>query len=83
MMRERKPVSQGIMRVCLVLVVILGMSLGGARTEPSPAQLTVLFSGELNGKLEPVECPTCGGGLARRHTLVRAIRLEQDPVLLM
>jgi hypothetical protein len=59
------------------------VSLGGARTEPSPAQLTVLFSGELNGKLEPASCPTCGGGLARRHTLVRAIRFERDPVLLL
>jgi len=83
MMRERKSVKRRATRASVVLIAMLCILLGGARREPSPAQLTVLFSGELNGKLEPGSCPTCGGGLARRHTLVRAIRFEQNPVLLL
>ena len=92
-MREQHSFKYGTLRACIVAILILCASLAAGRlpsaedpagpTEPFPAQLTILFSGELNGKLEPISCPTCGGGLARRHTLVRSIRLEQNPVVLL
>ncbi|MCK5557275.1 MAG: hypothetical protein KAJ01_02785, partial [Candidatus Hydrogenedentes bacterium] len=31
----------------------------------------------------PADCPTCVGGVARRHTLVRSIRLSQNPMVLL
>jgi len=93
MMQEKHSLKYRAGRACAVAILILCASLGAGRlpsvedpageTEPFPAQLTILFSGELNGKLEPVTCPTCGGGLARRHTLVRSIQLEQKPVVLL
>gem|GEM_PF-607436 len=92
-MQVRHYFKYGARRAWAIVILILCASLTAGRSptaeestgseEPSRAQLTVLFSGELNGKLEPATCPTCGGGLARRHTLVRAIRLEQNPVLLL
>lgn len=93
MMRERHSFKYVAWRACAVVMLILCTSLAAGRppsvedpagpTEPFPAQLTILFSGELNGKLEPISCPTCGGGLARRHALVRSIRFEQNPVVLL
>jgi hypothetical protein len=79
----------------MVKYAVLGVSIGyavavacagavehGGPEQPS-AQLTVICTGQLTGELERADCPTCGGGLARRHTLVRSIGLEGNPILLL
>jgi len=76
----------GLRCVGAILILVIGVSLGShdpVFAASGAPQLTILFSGELNGKIEPLTCPSCGGGLARRHTLVRSVRLEQHPVLLL
>jgi len=87
-MRQSIPTSSSCAArcTCTMLMLTIGVLLAFNPTlaEPaSSAQLTILFSGELNGKVEPLRCPSCGGGLARRHTVVRSVRLEQQPVLLL
>jgi hypothetical protein len=76
-----RSVSACIGIVSVVVGVCLACWLSFAGT--APAQLTILSSGELNGKIQPAECPSCSGGLARRHTLIQSVRLEQCPVILL
>jgi len=67
---------------CVIAVACAGAVEHAGTARPS-SQLSVICSGQLTGEMEPADCPTCGGGLARRHTLVRAIRFEGHPVVLL
>ena len=86
MTKNRKTNGCAPGNTCTILIVVIAVSLAShapAFGDAASAQLTILFSGELNGKIEAMTCPTCGGGLARRHTLVRSVRLEEHPMLLL
>ncbi len=85
MMSRRKLYEHAALGVSIGLVTALLCAVAIGQTDPAEpsAQLTVICSGQLTGEMEPADCPTCGGGLARRHTLVRAIGFEGNPILLL
>ncbi len=56
---------------------------GPPRGEPRPLrELTIAFTGEVRGEVEPCGCPTTPyGGFARRHRLLDRYREADDPPL--
>ncbi|MEW5756208.1 MAG: multiheme c-type cytochrome [Pseudomonadota bacterium] len=73
-----------MLRYVIVLIATLGVGACGV-TMPhadKPKTLTLIYSGNLNGELEPCGCSDGGnyGGIKRRLTLLKALRAE-DPQL--
>lgn len=73
-----------MLRTLITLIAAMGLAACGATTPQAdkPKSLTLLYSGNLNGELEPCGCSDGGnyGGIKRRLTLLKSLRAE-DPDL--
>lgn len=70
-----------LLQFLLVLVFVLGF---GSTTAFELPTLTILYTGELNGSIQPRLCnPTQFSGLARRASLIQSIRETEQWVLLI
>jgi hypothetical protein len=69
----------------LILAVVVTVACGREAPPPeAPRRVTILYTGGLEGVLEPCGCsPDHLGGLARIATLVKAVRSETDAVVLV
>src|SRR3972149_465325 len=71
--------------LALVSAALVAASLGACGRRPrGPGRVTILYTGGVQGALEPCGCsPGQLGGVARQATLVKEIRREAAAVILV
>ncbi len=68
----------------VLAVAVVAVACGREAPPEEPRQVTILYTGGLQGVLEPCGCSAGHlGGLARIATLVKAVRSETDAVVLV
>ncbi len=77
--------SSVIIAVCIVHCFMVSAGLSGSARAEAPVRLTVVFTGNIDGKLRGCTCPNDPhGGLTERATLIDGIRNRSDgPFLLL